>query len=808
MNGLSTIEVEKNQSIYGLNKLKEGKKPNFFLVFISEFRDWLVIILIIAAILSVLIDPHSLFESIIIFSILLINAFIGAFEEIKASNTLDSLKKVSEHKSTVIRDGEIKSIPSSELTISDIVLLEKGNVIDADMKLIEAIDFKVDESSLTGESRPVIKNIDDEIYSMTFIVSGYGKAIVNKIGMKTKIGIIAESIIKHKSEPTPLELKLNQIGKIIGIIAIIICMVVFFIEIALNIKPLEAFKSAISLAVAAIPEGLATIVTVCLAIGVGKMANQNVIVKRLEAVETLGCSTVVCTDKTGTLTYNKEEIVAVYEDKYLDLNNLNQISNKLLNYLYMSTNPTKNNAIDPIDKAILELYKKHNNEEIYFDVVEEVPFSSDIKYSSVLVRLKNSEILLFKGAYDILVELVKNKPNIEIDKVFNMMMEKGYRVICIATELKILALVAMQDLPKEDVYNTILKANEANVKTVMITGDHVKTAFAIAKDLNITNNINETITKEKLDKLSEEELVENIENYKVYARVNPIDKVRIIKAWQKKGNIVAMTGDGVNDAPALKKAEIGCAMGSGTEIAKESADLIIVDSNYSSIIKAIKNGRNIYENIKNCTRYLLASNIGEVLTILIIILFSLIFNVNLGIPLAAIQLLWINVITDSLPAFGLGLMEENNELMKNPPRKSNDGFFSNGVGIEIIFFGFCIGLLTVISYLIGLKLNPIFASTMAFVTISTAQLIHAYNCSTNKSLIKLNIFKNKFLNYSFIIGCLLIILVIYLKPINDLFKLKPLPTFYLLISVFNAFLILVISEIRKKIIKNNQKKPK
>lgn len=805
MNGLTTVEVKKNQEIYGLNKLKEVKKPNFFIVFINEFKDWLVIILIIAAFLSIIVDPHSLIESLIIFSILIINAFIGAFLEINASNTLESLKKVSEHKSKVIRDGEIKLVLSSELTIDDIVLLEKGDVIDADMKLIEAIDFKVDESSLTGESIPVSKNIGDEIYSMTYIISGYAKAIVTKIGMKTKIGIIADTIIKHKNDLTPLEVKLNQIGKVIGIIAIIICMFVFIIEVALNIKPIDAFKSAISLAVAAIPEGLTTVVTVCLAIGVGKMAKQNVIVKRLEAVETLGCSNVVCTDKTGTLTYNKEKIVAIYEEKYLDINELDKISNKLLNYLYMSSNPKKDSIIDPIDKAIIELYKKYSKEEVNFKILNEVPFSSQLKYSSVTISYKNSEILLFKGAFDILINLVKIKPNNEYMKVFNMMMEKGYRVICIASELKILGLIAMQDLPKEDVYNTILKAKEASVETVMITGDHVKTAFAIAKELNITDDINETITKEELDKLSEEDLVKNIEKYKVYARVNPIDKVRIVKAWQKKGAIVAMTGDGVNDAPALKKADIGCAMGSGTEIAKESSELVIVDSNYSSIIKAIKNGRNIYENIKNCTRYLLASNIGEVLTILIVILSSLIFDINLGIPLASIQLLWINVITDSLPAFGLGLMEESNDLMKVPPRKNSDGFFSSGVGLEIIFFGICIGLLTVISYLIGLKINPLYASTMAFVTISLSQLLHAYNCSTSRSLIKINILKNNFLNYSFIIGCLLIWGVIYLNPINELFKLVKLPLNLLLISLFNATLIILISEIRKLIIKNNHK---
>ena len=380
-------------------------------------------------------------------------------------------------------------------------------------------------------------------------------------------------------------------------------------------------------------------------------------------------------------------------------------------------------------------------------------------------------------------------------------MEKGYRVIAIATELKIIGLIAMQDLPKENISQTIHLANEAGVKTIMITGDHVKTAFAIAYDLGIANNMNETITKNELDKFSDEELVENIDKYSVYARVNPIDKVRIIKAWQKKGMIVAMTGDGINDAPALKCADIGCAMGSGTDIAKDASDIIIVDSNYNSIIRAIKNGRNIYENIKNCCKYLLSSNIGEVLTILLITLFSLIFKINLGIPLTAIQLLWINVITDSLPAFGIGLIKESNELMKKPPRDKEEGFFTNGIGLEIIFIGISIGLLTVISYLIGLKLNPIYASTMAFITISTSQLFHSYNCVSDKSIFNKNIFKNQFLNYSFLIGLALILLLTYLKPINEVFSLKSLPIKYLLISLILSMLIVVISEFRKIIAK-------
>lgn len=786
--GLNEIEVKKNQELYGYNELKKQKKPNFLVVFIHEFNDWLVIVLIIAALISLIVDPTSLFETLIIILILFINAIIGAIQEIKAYKTLDGLKKLSNHKVKVIRNSQECYIEPKYLTIDDIVILNKGNMIDADMIILEANDVMVDESILTGESVLINKNMNDKLNSGTFIVSGYCIAKVSKIGMNSKIGEITNELIKAKEELTPLEIKLAQIGRIIGLIAVLICLVVFVIELALKISIIEAFKSSVSLAVAAIPEGLATVVTVCLAIGVGKMAKENAIIKRLACVETLGCSNVVCTDKTGTLTENKQKVVKIF--------NSNQ---KVLDYLYISSKVEEGEVLDPIDKGILEYLDDQNHFAPQYKVMSHKPFNSTNKYMKMTFKYEGKEITVFKGAFEKLIEFVYKKPNTIFINELDKMLEDGNRVIALATEEEIIALVAMQDLPRKDVIHSIALANTAGVKTVMITGDHPKTAYSIASKLNICKNKNEVITKAELDKMTDSELDLKIENYTVYARVDPIDKVRIIKAWQRKNKVVAMTGDGINDAPALKNADIGCAMGSGAEISKDSADMILVDSNYNTIIKAIKNGRGIYENIRRCCRYLLSSNIGEVLTILIVTLISLITKINLGIPLLGIHLLWINIITDSLPAFGLGIMNNSDDLMKKTPRKKEDSFFDKNMTLDILFMGSVIGMLTMISYIIGLRIDPIIASTMAFLTISTAQLLHSYNCSSEQSILNKNIFSNMFLNISFVIGMILQILVVYVKGVNSLFKLKPLPIKYFILSIFIAFFVVIVAEIKKKI---------
>lgn len=783
--GLKSEEVIKRQKQYGKNKYNEPKKPNPFWLFIGEFNNWLVIILIIAAILSLIIDHDNLIESSIIMAILFLNATIGVIQELKAFKTLDSLKKYNCHQVLVLRDGKQIQINAEELTIGDVIYLHKGEEIAADICLKQVFNMSCDEAILTGESTPIEKNIGDFVYASTFIVSGEGIGEVNKIGMQTEMGKIAESLMDKEKKPTPLEIRLAQIGKVIGIFAILICIGVFFLELALNIPILDAFKSAVSLAVAAIPEGLQTVVTICLALGVGKMAKQNVIVKRLEAVETLGCSTVVCSDKTGTLTENKQQLVEIFGHK--DLNK----------YAIIAANPNRDKEIlDPVDKAISEKYI--NN--YAYEICQLTPFDSQRKYMDLIIKEDNETKHLYKGAYDILTNQLGLFTTEEFNQKSYQLMQDGYRIIAVGVNYQIIGLLAFQDLPRLGIEETIEIAKGAHVKTVMITGDHPKTAFSIAKKIGITNAENTVINKQELDKLNDDELAEKIDNYLVYARVSPHDKVRIVNAWQKKGAVVAMTGDGVNDAPALKKADIGAAMGSGCDVAKEASDMIIVDNNYKTIIEAIKNGRGIYANIQKCTKYLLASNIGEVLTIVVVTLLSLISGINYGIPLASLQLLWINIITDSLPAFGLGVEEADISLMYEYPRQKQENFFAKGIGIEIIFIGICIGMLTLISYFIGLKYFPSKASTMAFVTISTTQLFHAYNCRSNHSIFRKNIFKNQLLNSSFIIGLLLMVVVIYSNGINEIFSLQKLRILELLIAIGIASLIIVISEIRKKII--------
>lgn len=797
--GLTDIETRNNQEKYGLNEIKQVKRKNFIITLINEFNDWLVIILILAAFISLVVDRNSLFESMIIIMILFINAIIGAIQEIKAHKTLDGLKKISSHKVKVIRNNKVVVIEPIYLTIDDIVLLEKGNIIDADMILLEASEISIDESILTGESINIEKKKNDYIYSGTYLVNGNGIGKVINIGMKSKVGLIANEIINVKEEITPLEEKLAQIGKIIGLIAIFICLIVFVIELLLGISVLEAFKSAVSLAVAAIPEGLTTVVTVCLAIGVRRMAKENAIIKRLACVETLGCSNVVCTDKTGTLTQNKQNVVKIYKNKEYSKEQFNQLDTDFLNYINILSTSENIEIIDPIDIALHDFIL--NRDFVYkdFNIIKVKPFNSLDKYMRVEVNYQGRKNILYKGAYEQLSNLVRIKPNNSFINIYNDFLENGYRVIAISNEDEILGLIACEDLPRKDVIKTILMANNAGVKTIMITGDHAKTAFSIASQLNITNDIEEVINKDKLDKLTDEELFLNIEKYKVYARVSPMDKVRIVDAWQKKGMIVAMTGDGVNDAPALKKADIGCAMGNGAEISKECADIILVDSNYNTIIKAIKNGRGIYENIKRCCKYLLSSNIGEVLTILIVVLLSLITKIDLGIPLLAIHLLWINVITDSLPAFGLGLLDNSDELMKKKPRDKKEHFFDKNMSLDILFMGTVIGLITVITYFIGLRINNQIAPTMAFFTLSTSQLFHSYNCINDKSIFNEKILKNKFLNISFIIGLLLQFLVIYNSKVNVIFKLKPLKFPILLLCLLMSLLVILFSEIKKSL---------
>lgn len=857
LKGLTTEEADKRRTLSGLNKLDEAKKTPMIVRFFQQFLDPLIIILLIAALISILVNPEEWIESLIILAIVLINAILGVVQESKAEKALDALKKLSSPHAKVFRDGKLVEIDSQYLVPGDIIYVEAGDFIPADARIIEQASLRVDESALTGESVSVMKTNEDldtdnkplgdqknKLFSSTFVTYGKGTAVVTEIGMKTEIGKIANILLDTKQEQTPLQHKLTQIGKAIGALSLAICIIVFVMEMISGFPASEALMSSVSLAVAAIPEGLATVVTVVLAIGVQKMAKENAIVKRLPAVETLGSTSIICSDKTGTLTQNKMTVVKVYKDGLYDLNlDLNHETKEMLTYFAICTDASidiidgqEKRIGDPTETALIEANNKYglNQKAKQIKRLADIPFDSDRKMMSVIVEYNNQILLITKGAFDVLInrsKLIVNKD--EIIKANQLMAENALRVLGLGIkvlkevpkvltseeveqDLEFVGLVGMIDPAREEVKDAIKVAQNAGIRTIMITGDHVLTAKAIAKELHILRDNELAISSQELSKLSDEELKNNIEKYSVYARVSPEDKVRIVNAWQSKGKVVAMTGDGVNDSPALKQADIGCAMGiTGTDVAKEASSMILTDDNYSTIVKAVKQGRGIYENIKKVVHYLLSSNIGEILTIFVALILAQLlshvdlFNLGLGedkaLPLLTIQLLWINLITDSLPAFALGMEEPEPTIMNEKPRPKEEGFFANKLGLKIGLQGLLVGFLTLTAFYIGKGREGIkTGQTMAFMTLSMVQLFHSYNMKSEKSIFNKNLFKNKFLNFSFLLGMALQFLVLYV--LDNLFKVTPLGGIDLLIVLglsFSVIPILEIIKLFKKILKKN-----
>ena len=838
--GLSVNEVEKRKEKYGLNELQGKKKQSLFVKFLLEFKDPLIIILLVAAIVSLAVDPHEWIESLIIFIVIMVNAILGVFQENKAEKSLEALQKMSSPMCKVVRDGVTNQIETKELVPGDIIIVEAGDFVPADSRIIECSNLKVDESALTGESVAVDKmsnsiNADslplgdqkNMLFSSTFVTNGRAIAIVTATGMNTEIGNIAGMILNNEEGETPLQKKLAQVGKMIGLLSIVVCIVVFFLELFTtrvngSYDILGSFKTAIALAVAAIPEGLATVVTIVLAIGVNKMAQEKSIVKKLPAVETLGSTSVVCSDKTGTLTQNKMTVVEIYTDEKKKVELIKESDIKFLNYMALCCDAkiieidgVEKRIGDPTETALIELNNKFGCDVSMVERVGDLPFDSERKLMTVVVKLDNKYISITKGAPDIIIANSKESKKVKdmaLDINYNMA-TRALRVLGLGIkvfdkkpevtfdlekDLEFVGLVGMIDPARPEVKDAISVATEAGIRTIMITGDHVITATAIAKELGILKEGQKAISSDELAKVSDDELFANIEQYSVYARVSPTDKVRIVNAWQKKGNIVAMTGDGVNDSPALKTADIGCAMGiTGTDVAKEAAEMILVDDNFATIITAVKEGRGIYANVKKCVKYLLSSNIGEVLTIFIASLLSL-FGMSLGVPLAPIHLLWINLITDSLPAFGLGMERPNDDIMKDKPRPANEGFFANKLLLHIVVEGFIIGLLTLSSYMIGNIVSHGVGQTMAFLTLSSCQLFHAYNVKTDGSVFKKGIFNNKALNVAFVVGFVLQLLVVYVPGLNTVvFDLVALNPIHLLISVGLAFSMVIFMEIAK-----------
>lgn len=866
--GLSSKEAMKRQKKYGYNVLESKKNKSVVQKFFEQFADFMIITLICAAIISFVVSllngDLDFVDPIIILFIITLNAMLGVIQENKAERSLEALKKMSAPSASVLRDGTLQSIPSKELVPGDIIKLEAGYFVPADARLIESINLKVEEASLTGESHPVEKTatitlpeetlIGDKknmVMSTSIVTYGRGTAIVTGTGMNTEVGHIAKLIMNDETPMTPLQKRLANTSKILGIAALLICVVIFVIGVIKERPVFDMFMTSVSLAVAAIPEGLPAIVTIMLSLGVQRMAKKNAVIRKLPAVETLGSASVICSDKTGTLTQNLmtvTEIASVHglEKPMTAFGKLLLTQAALCNDAIVQVNKNEVTATgEPTEKAIALATHRCNINKMKLDLtyprIYEVPFDSSRKRMTTVHQYEKSYKSITKGAFDVLlprcnyiningkVVLMTDKHRMQLNHHNDKMAQKALRVISVAykdlssapkkhndealeTNLIFVGLIGMIDPPRPEVFEAVKTCKMAGIKPVMITGDHVNTACAIAKELGIMSHQDKSITGTQLSQLSTEELNNTIEDYSVFARVSPEHKVRIVKAFQNRENVVAMTGDGVNDAPALKAADIGCAMGiMGTDVAKNAADMVLSDDNFSTIVSAVKEGRGIYDNIKKAIHFLLSCNIGEILTIFVAILFGF------PSPLLAVQLLWVNLVTDSLPAISLGVEPAASDIMKKKPISPNKGFFSDGLAFRIIIEGIMIGILALTAFVIGLRyydykasldtftshpiplhtITPHVGRTMAFAVLSLSQLFHAFNMRSEHSLAHIGVFTNMKLILSFVICLLLQVSVISLRPLAKIFKVVPLTTGQWGIVIFLAFLPIVLVEIQK-----------
>lgn len=838
--GLSNNEVFKRQNQYGKNELENSKKEGIFIKFFKQFNDFMIIILIMASIVSAGVSwyqgENDYIDSIIIIAIVVLNAIMGVLQEAKAEKSIESLKKMTPQMSKVIRNGKEEEVLSETLTVGDIVILEAGNRVPADCRLIENFNLKVEESSLTGETEAVEKDENaickkgiplGDIVNMVFmgstVVNGHAKVVVTEIGMHTKVGKIANMIIQNESPETPIQKKLNQVGKILGVICLMICLVIFIIGIIKQIPPMEMFMTSVGLAVAAIPEGLPAIVTIMLSIGVTKMAKRNSIIRKLPAVETLGSSNVICSDKTGTLTQNKMKVVEIKAENP----NFAMELATMCTDSKIEVNSGKVEVVgEPTEIALVEAayINKLDKNKLYQSMqrVNEIPFDSTRKMMTTIHKLENGKYrVITKGAPDVLINKCIGVYKEKIVRENEKMANKALRVIAVAykdmeqlpnkiessiieNNLNFVGLIGMIDPPREGVKEAVETCKKAGIKTVMITGDHIATAKAIAEKIGIFSKKDKAITGEELDRLNEEKFEKEIQNYTVFARVTPEHKVRIVKAWQKNGAVVAMTGDGVNDSPALKSADIGIAMGKGgTDVAKNAADMILVDDNFVTIVDAVKQGRNIYDNIRKAIHFLIATNIGEIVTIFMGLV------LGLQSPLLAIQLLWINLVTDSLPAIAIGLEPPEKEIMERKPVDSKKGIFSDGLWSKIILEGIMIGMLTLIAFSIGNKYYGVeVGRTMAFISMGLLELVHSFNIKSEKSIFKVGILENKFLIGSFILGIFVQTIVIFIPALASIFNVTNLTSTQWLMTLGISILPIPIMELQKQINKMNAKKEK
>ena len=854
--GLSEDAVAAKREQYGENKLKEKKKKSNLARFFEQFKDVMIIILLIAALISFVIacvekNPKEFFEPALILLIVVLNAMMGVIQESKAEKALDALKNMSAPHARVLRDGVEKIINASELVPGDIILLEAGDFVPADARLLRSVSLKSEESALTGESVPAEKDANAEVkdgaplgdrsnmvFSGCSITYGTATAVVTATGMDTEMGKIANLLSGETETQTPLQKKLSTLGKYLGIVALAACAVIFVVGIISDMDVLDIFMTSVSLAVSAIPEGLPAIVTIVLSIGVQRMVKKNAIIRRLPAVETLGSASIICSDKTGTLTMNRMTLVKAYVDgqgntEDITVDNSDTVK-KLLQYGTLccdgsvSFNDGKEVHIgDPTETAIVLAAHKNGfakdalNEK--YPRIAELPFDSDRKLMSTVNVIDGKKIVIVKGAVDMMESRCVAGDFAKAKEVNNEMSSGALRVLAVAYKeidelpseitsetlesgLTFMGLVGMIDPPRPEAKAAVATCREAGIKPIMITGDHVVTASAIAKELGILLPGDKAITGVELDDLSDEELDATLESISVYARVSPENKIRIVKAWQRKGQVVSMTGDGVNDAPALKAADIGCAMGiTGTDVAKGAADMTLTDDNFSTIVDAVREGRGIYANIRKVVGFLLGTNIGEVITVF---LAMILWRVT---PLLSMQLLMINLVTDSLPAIALGMEAVEADVMKRKPKPKDEGIFAHGLGIRVVLQGFMFAILTLVGFIVGtqLSLGEIFngalngntkalaqGQTLAFMVLALCQVVQAFNMRSEHSLFKIGVFTNRTLNLAALASTAMVALVLF-TPVRIAFELSLLNWYHYLIGLGLSLVPFVVMEFCK-----------
>ncbi len=815
---LTVEQIKKNQEIYGWNTLIEEKPKCAWVIFLEQFQDFLVIILILAAIVSGILKEFE--SSIVILVVITMNAILGTIQTLKSRQSIDALKKMATPDAKVIRNHEVVVIPSKEVTIGDIVVLEAGDFVPSDGRIMKCESLTVDESALTGESIAVEKTEEriskevslgdrrNMVYSGSYVSYGRGTYLVTAIGMQTEIGKIA-SLIKNVGEKkTPLQANLDNFGKRLSIFILVFCMLIFIVSTWRGETIGNAFLFAVALAVAAIPEALSSIVTIVLSFGMQKMASENAIVRKLQAVEGLGSVSVICSDKTGTLTKNQMQVQYYYVNENIveakHIEKTNSIQKQLVIHSILCNDASYVNGKeigDPTETALIKLaHELGYDSNMYrkkYPRHMELPFDSNRKMMSTVHLVKDEFTMITKGAVDVMLKRTAYiEKNGEITSITTrdydaiernnvLLAEQGLRVLAfgykkISNQTSIsfkdekdfifLGLIAMMDPPREESKKAVQDCINAGIKPIMITGDHKITATAIAKKIGILQSDEQACEGSMIDQMSDDELMNFVENVSVYARVSPEHKIRIVKAWQEKGNIVAMTGDGVNDAPALKQADIGVAMGiTGTEVAKDASSMILTDDNFATIIKAVENGRNVYRNIKNAILFLLSGNFGAILTVLYASL------VNLALPFSPVHLLFINLLTDSLPAIALGLEPHTKQVMKEHPRSKGENILSKEFLLRVGIEGSVISIITVIAYHIGYKENAVLASTFAFGTLCMSRLFHGFNCKSAKPVIfTKSFFNNTYLLMSFIIGFILITGILMIPMFESMFKVQTL----------------------------------